>query len=309
MSIPYAGYWEGARARWFGPETNYGEFEGGTEIWNPFGRNVRYTPAANLNPEDIPDLGYQHPVAIEKKQEEYNFTITFWVQDLTLLPFVVGDGTNYTLEDAIASFHVQVVFSPPDATGSDLYHTYYGCKIDSMDLKVAFGNKLECTLNIVAKTLVADFTADPAVAWTDETAQSGIVSQFEHFTVYIDPGGAEAEEPNISEINVSLKNNLERIGCVSGSTIRGLVAKRKDYGGTLTEIFEDNVQVGRFIAQTPLTTVRIHCTNFGAGHKNMWFHNVKLLGEVNPLSPGEISTTSLPFRATETVTQKPVTFS
>lgn len=309
MTNPYAGYWTGCTARWWGPETNYGEFESGTETWNPFGRNVRYAPDPNLNVERVPDLGYQHPVGLEATQEQYRFTITFWVQDLDILPFAVGNGSDYLLKDAIASFHTQIVFGTADSGGTTLYHTYYGCKIESMELKVSWGNKLECTLTIVAATLVADFTSNPASSWTDETAQTGTVTQFDDTVVYIDPGGAEAEEAEVTEVSISFKNNFEEIGCVSGSTIRGLQPTQKEYTGSIVEIAEDNTRADNFIDQTALTTIRVHFSNFSAGHKNFWFHNVKFTGTIQPLAPGEITKLTLPFEAKETSSQKPVTFS
>lgn len=309
MSVPYAGFWTGCRARFWGPETEYGVFEGGTEVWLPFGRDVKYSASPELNIESIPDVGYQHPISHEGKAKLYRFSISFKVQDPTIFPFIVGDGASFALTDSIKSFHAQFIFSPPDATGDDIYHTYYGCKIDQADFKVVYNGFWECTLAIIAKTLVADKTTNPAAAWTNETAQTGAISGFHHTSVYMDEGGAEAEEPNISEISLSFKNNLEPQGCVSGYEVRGLTSVNKVYGGSLMEIFEDNAQAERFTLQTALVTVRIHVTNWTAGNKNIWYHNCKFYGSIPSLEAGAVSKNNVPFEPTITATQDPVTFS
>lgn len=308
MAVPLAGYWSGCRARYFGPETNFGAFEDGAETWLPFGRDVKYEPAEDFNPEAIPDLGYQHPVENAIKAKLYKFTLTFKIQDPVWMPFVVGDGATFAITNAIKSFHTQIVISGPDATGTDVYHTYYGCKVNKCTIKVSFNGLWECTLEIFAKTC-SIATSDPAEAWTDETAMTEVVSQFLHTSLYIDAGGAEAEDDGITDLTLTFDNKLVTVGCISGYEIKGLACGPKEYVGVMTEVVTSQTNTSRFKDQTPLATLRVHCSNWTSGNKNIWFHNVKFQGKFDPLSAGETITKAIPFRPIQTATQVPVTFS
>ena len=169
------------------------------------------------------------------------------------------------------------------------YLRYVGCEFDGFDIDVKAEGIVPIMFNVIGKDQTS---ATSIIAGATYTA-APVYSPYDGFSGTIKEGGATIAV--ITEIKVTLKNNLAPIYVVgSPSSLEPSIGKSM-LTGTVTAYFQDTVMLTKFVNETE-SSIEFTLTD-GSNSYDIIIPRVKYTGAPPNVSSDKPITLSMPFQA------------
>jgi hypothetical protein len=186
--------------------------------------------------------------------KNYGGTVTYYPQDMRMFNFALGSvvdsGSPSPYTHVISEVDSDSVYAYTSGTGRNQnfasftivdskkgvsdgeyqVRKYNGCVVDSLSMKIANGEPVECELNYMAQslTLGSKATDSPNIA-DEDTSRPYLWSDVK----FHKPSGTVIDE--VSDLSFSINNNLDRRHYDNGSkVVNNLTPLARDYEVTMT---------------------------------------------------------------------------
>jgi hypothetical protein len=153
-----------------------------------------------------------------------------------------GDQTELTNGSTRSSFSIQKQF-----TDVSIFHTYKGCVVESMNLKMELGKIVEGSFSFLAfgvATATAQISGATFPAGTSTTPMNA-VANVQNFTI-----GGVPYSGCISSLSLMIKNNLRATMCIGSLQPKNIQLGTLEVSGDIEFYFNDGTQFDAYVAGT-----------------------------------------------------------
>lgn len=172
------------------------------------------------------------------------------------------------------------------------YTVYKGCAIDTLTIDLATDSIVTGSFGIIG----ADTTGYTNAPFDNSpTPVSG--NDNEPFTSF--EGSIKLDDTStciITALSFTIENGITANYALCGPDARSLTPDRVNITGTVTALFEDEVELNKFINET-ITSIEAELEDPDGNKLSFKFPRVKYTGGEAPVSDGGVISLSLPFQA------------
>lgn len=155
-----------------------------------------------------------------------------------------GDKETLTNGTALTTFSVQKHFQD---MAPQQYHTFRGCGIESMNLKMDIGKIVEGSFSVMALGMVTASAqiAGATIVPAPTTQPMNAVANLQNFTI-----GGVPYSGCISSLNLTIKNNLRANACIGSLDAKTLKLGTLEVSGDMEFYFNEGTNLAAYIAGT-----------------------------------------------------------
>lgn len=224
---------------------------------------------------------------------DVNFELSYTSFEDFLEATLLGTWATNILKAGITRRSFSVLRHFTDIVGADKpYHLYSGCEINTLNLSIAADSIVTGTFGLMGKSpsLLADLTSLGIPTFGDPTT----TEPFDAFTGSISEGGSGIA--TITELTLSLTNNLERRTVVGADTTLQHAIGRSNVTGSINVYFEDSALMEKFLAET-VSTLAVTLTDPAGNSYLIELPRIKYTGGQPDVSGEGAVQINLPFQA------------
>lgn len=202
---------------------------------------------------------------------------------------ILGGGTDGNVVKqgtAIFSYSIEKGF-----TDIAQYGLYRGCVVNGMSLDISTDATVTGSFTFVGAGSGAFYAASAETGSIADPMMSEPFSAHES-EVLIDG----IDDCIVTALNITVDNGMTANYSICGPEAVSVAADRVNVTGTITALFEDAIQLNKFI-QEESSTLALTLTDSAGNEYEFYFPKIKYTGGDLPVSGGGVISVSLPFQA------------